>query len=46
MTRKTSADFAPEVLQHFDAYVHGALSRRGEFENGLLGFIAVQLLEE
>ena len=29
MTRKTSADFAPEVLQHFDAYVHGALSRRG-----------------
>ncbi|MCQ4163625.1 dienelactone hydrolase family protein [Tahibacter harae] len=29
MNRKTSADFAPEVLQHFDAYVHGALSRRG-----------------
>jgi carboxymethylenebutenolidase len=29
MARKTSADFAPEVLQHFDAYVHGALSRRG-----------------
>lgn len=29
MTRKTSADFAPEVLQHFDAYVHGALTRRG-----------------
>jgi carboxymethylenebutenolidase len=29
MTRKTSADFEPEVLQHFDAYVHGALSRRG-----------------
>ncbi|HSX61296.1 MAG TPA: dienelactone hydrolase family protein [Tahibacter sp.] len=29
MTRKTSADFGPEVLEHFDAYVHGALSRRG-----------------
>lgn len=29
MTRKTSADFSPEVLQHFDAYVHGNLSRRG-----------------
>lgn len=27
--RQTSADFSPEVLQHFDAYVHGALSRRG-----------------
>lgn len=27
--RQTSADFAPEVLQHFDAYVHGNLSRRG-----------------
>ena len=29
MSRKTSADFDPQVLQHFDAYVHGALSRRG-----------------
>jgi carboxymethylenebutenolidase len=29
MTRKTSADFDPQVLQDFDAYVHGALSRRG-----------------
>lgn len=29
MTRKTSADFDPQVLADFDAYVHGALSRRG-----------------
>ena len=29
MTRKTAADFAPEVLQLFDRYVHGLLSRRG-----------------
>ncbi|MCX7257492.1 MAG: dienelactone hydrolase family protein [Polaromonas sp.] len=29
MTRKTAADFVPEVLQLFDRYVHGLLSRRG-----------------
>ena len=29
MTRLTSRDFAPEVLQLFDQYVHGLLSRRG-----------------
>jgi carboxymethylenebutenolidase len=29
MTRKTAADFAPEVLKLFDQYVHGQLSRRG-----------------
>lgn len=29
MTRKTSADFDAQVLADFDAYVHGALSRRG-----------------
>ena len=29
MKRKTIADFHPEVLRLFDAYVHGALSRRG-----------------
>ena len=29
MTRKTAADFDPEVLILFDAYVHGALDRRG-----------------
>jgi carboxymethylenebutenolidase len=29
MTRKTAADFDPEVLQLFDQYVHGGISRRG-----------------
>lgn len=29
MTRLTSNDFQPEVLQLFDRYVHGDLSRRG-----------------
>ena len=29
MTRKTAADFDPELLILFDAYVHGALDRRG-----------------
>ena len=29
MTRLTARDFAPEVLQLFDRYVHGDLSRRG-----------------
>ena len=29
MERKTAADFDPEVLMLFDAYVHGALDRRG-----------------
>ena len=28
-SRKTAADFDPEVLILFDAYVHGALDRRG-----------------
>ena len=28
-TRKTASDFHPEVLQLFDKYVHGQLSRRG-----------------
>ncbi|MCB1626187.1 MAG: dienelactone hydrolase family protein [Xanthomonadales bacterium] len=28
-TRLTAADFAPEVLQLFDRYVHGLLDRRG-----------------
>jgi len=27
--RKTAADFDPEVLRLFDAYVHGAIDRRG-----------------
>ena len=29
MTRLTAQDFQPEVLQLFDRYVHGDLSRRG-----------------
>jgi carboxymethylenebutenolidase len=29
MERKTAADFDPEVLILFDAYVHGAIDRRG-----------------
>ena len=29
MTRKTAADFDPEVLKLFDQYVHGRISRRG-----------------
>ena len=29
MDRKTAADFDPELLILFDAYVHGALDRRG-----------------
>jgi carboxymethylenebutenolidase len=29
MTKKTARDFHPEVLQLFDKYVHGQISRRG-----------------
>ena len=29
MTRKTAADFDQELLILFDAYVHGAIDRRG-----------------
>jgi carboxymethylenebutenolidase len=32
MTRLTASDFQPEVLQLFDRYVHGDLSRRGFIE--------------
>jgi carboxymethylenebutenolidase len=32
MTRLTAQDFQPEVLQLFDRYVHGGLSRRGFIE--------------
>jgi carboxymethylenebutenolidase len=28
MTRKTAADFDPEVLKLFDQYVHGGINRR------------------
>jgi len=33
MPRKTASDFAPEVMQLFDQYVHGLIDRRG-FLNG------------
>ena len=33
MQRKTASDFAPEVMQLFDQYVHGLIDRRG-FLNG------------
>jgi carboxymethylenebutenolidase len=33
MTRLTAQDFQPEVLQLFDHYVHGDLSRRGFLES-------------
>ena len=29
MTRKTAADFDPEILKLFDQYVHGGINRRG-----------------
>ena len=32
MERKTAADFDPELLRLFDAYVHGAVDRRGFLE--------------
>ena len=32
MTRLTAKDFQPEVLQLFDSYVHGVISRRGFLE--------------
>jgi carboxymethylenebutenolidase len=47
MTRKSADDFAPEVLQLFDRYVHGLLSRRGflqsaaKYTAGALGAEAV-----
>jgi carboxymethylenebutenolidase len=47
--RRTASDFHPEVLRLFDAYVHGALDRRGFLERAarfaLAGTTAVGLLE-
>jgi carboxymethylenebutenolidase len=47
--RLTADDFHPEVLKLFDAYVHGALDRRGFLERAarfaLAGTTAVGLLE-
>ena len=49
MERKTASDFAPEVMQLFDQFVHGIIDRRG-FLNGAAkyavgGITAVGLLE-
>ncbi len=49
MTRKRASDFDPEVLQLFDKYVHGQLSRRGFLDGATRfavgGLTAVALLE-
>ena len=47
MTRKTARDFAPEVLQLFDQYVHGLLSRRGFVQSAAkytAGIVAAEAL--
>jgi carboxymethylenebutenolidase len=48
--RKTAADFDPEVLILFDAYVHGALDRRGFLDRAAKyavgGVTATMLLDE
>jgi carboxymethylenebutenolidase len=47
MVRKTAADFPPEVLQLFDGYVHGRLTRRdfldraGKYAVGTFGAAAM-----
>ncbi len=47
MDRRTAKDFPPEVMQLFDGYVHGALSRRdfldraGKFAVGAFGAAAM-----
>ena len=50
MERKTAADFDPEVLILFDAYVHGALDRRGFLDKAAKyavgGVTAAMLLEQ
>ena len=38
MQRKTASDFAPEVMQLFDQYVHGLIDRRG-FLNGASRYV-------
>jgi carboxymethylenebutenolidase len=49
MERKTAADFDPEVLILFDAYVHGALDRRGFLDKArkyaVGGMTATMMLE-
>lgn len=50
MERKTSADFDPELLVLFDAYVHGAIDRRGFLEKAkrfaVGGVTAAMLLDQ
>ena len=50
MERKTVADFDPQVLILFDAYVHGALDRRGFLDKAAKytvgGVTAAMLLDE
>ena len=50
MERKTTADFDPEVLVLFDAYVHGAIDRRGFLDKArkyaVGGVTAAMLLEQ
>ncbi len=50
MAMKTAADFDPEVLILFDAYVHGALDRRGFLDRAAKyavgGVTAAMLLDE
>ena len=49
MERRKAGDFPPEVLQLFDGYVHGALSRRDFLERAaryaMGGFTAAAMLE-
>lgn len=49
MTRKTAADFEPEVLKLFDKYVHGIIPRRDFLKNAakfaVVGVTAEGLLE-
>jgi carboxymethylenebutenolidase len=50
MERKTTADFDPEVLILFDAYVHGAIDRRGFLDKAkkfaVGGVTAAMLLDQ
>ena len=50
MARKTAADFDPEVLVLFNAYVHGALDRRGFLDKAkkyaVGGVTAAMLLDQ
>ena len=49
MEQKTAADFDPELLKLFDAYVHGGIDRRGFIDRAakfaIGGTTAAMLLE-